>query len=187
MACLAEVDQLHGPARKQALVERAHADDPGREAPVAVAAEHLRQLHLRPGGNHPCNILGIRILEAESAPERQQPEHVQATRRGHQRTMEGIRDAVQVIHAAEIPPEGFRQAGFIVLQAPVEKRLRLFGQHLGLDKRQVGGDRLPHFHLERIDLRKGNRIHDRPAVLILPVLQQLTVIAARKRMVNDQD
>ena len=103
---LAEIDEFYGLPVQEALVQSPHAHDAGGFAPVTVLLQGDGKLFLLLALNHPGDVGPRRVLQAEAVVERHQVEDLEVAGGRHQRAVEIIGHAVQVIHRTEISAQG---------------------------------------------------------------------------------
>ena len=179
-----EIDQIHGLACLDGLVEGADAPDSDDRAPVGIILQGGGNLCLASDRHHFAEIVHGRELEAHPVADSYQVKNFQVARGRDQRAVERVVMPVQMIDVAGECPDTFLKGGFHRLLVVPEYSACLFCFHRCFAERKIPADELLHLFLDGIDVLIFYEIAFRPAVFSPSRLLKLAVKSARERVVD---
>ena len=184
---LGDVDDVDSLASLDGLVEFADAMDPDDAAPVGIFGQGGGDLGLTAHRHDLAEVVEDRRLEAETVAESVQVKGLQIARRRDQRTVEGVRQAIQRINVGDKLSETAEQFRLVPLMLVLIDADGIFGRDLGFAERKIRGDDFLHPGFQPVDLLVFQEI-DR-AVPVFPPdgFLQLAIQAAREGVVNHED
>ena len=186
MQALGQVDDADGVPFQDLLVQRTDAHDAHHVAPVGILLQGGGNFRLTPHRYNLVEVVEGGELQDKTLREGAQVEFGQYARGGDERSVEGVRLAVQVIDAAREAAQGTLELGLERLHVVEEYFLCVYGPDFLLGEGEVPVDDFLHLLLEAVHVVIRKEIVGMMAVFSRRAVLQFAVDAAGKGVVGKE-